>query len=66
MAGDFKKDRLIPLTKWKDYHEWPSEAGLRSLVIRAKDNGFDKVVKKAGGRVLIDEEAFFKWVDTNG
>ena len=37
--------------------------GLRHLVFHADRNGFDKVVKRAGRRVLIDEEAFFEWVE---
>lgn len=53
--------RMIPLTKWKDYHPWPSNAGLRHLVANAKTKNFEKVFTKAGGRVLIDEQAFFEW-----
>jgi hypothetical protein len=53
--------RLIPVTKWPLHHEWPSVAGLRSLIFFAKDNGFDAVVRRIGRRVLIDEAAFFEW-----
>jgi len=55
--------RLIPVTKWNDHHEWPPIGGLRHLIFNAKKNGFDKVIKRCGGRVLIDEIAFFEWVD---
>ncbi len=55
--------RLIPVTKWNEYHPWPPLGGLRHLVFHAKSNGFDKVVKHAGRRVLIDEQAFFEWVE---
>lgn len=55
--------RIIPLTKWPDFHPWPSEWGLRRLVFFSKTNGFDSVIIRAGKRILIDEAAFFRWVD---
>ncbi len=55
--------RLIPLTEWNQYHPWPPLGGLRHLVFNAEYNGFDRVVRRVGRRVLIDEAAFFKWVD---
>lgn len=55
--------RLIPLTEWNDYHCWPPTGGLRHFVFHADANGFAKVVKRVGRRVLIDEAAFFEWVD---
>ena len=54
--------RLIPVTDWVNHHDWPSVGGLRHLVFNADHNGFDKVVKRAGRRVLIDEQAFFNWI----
>ena len=58
-----ERDRLIPLTEWPQHHSWPPVGGLRHLVFNASSNGFDKVIKRAGRRVLIDEGAFFDWVD---
>lgn len=59
--------RLIPATKWPDLHQWPSIGGLRHLIFFAKTNGFDAVIRRAGRRVLIDEAAFFRWMeDQNG
>lgn len=54
--------RFIPLTKWGQYHEWPSQGGLRHLVFHAKTNGFNSVIVRAGRRILIDEQAFFNWL----
>lgn len=60
-------NRLIPLTDWNQYHAWPPIGGLRHLVFFERTNGFDKVVRRVGRRVLIDEASFFAWVDsTNG
>lgn len=58
-----QKTRYIPLTKWPDFHVWPPVSGLRSMVINSKKNGFDVVLKRVGGKLLIDEAAFFKWVE---
>ncbi len=55
--------RLIPVPKWNDHHEYPALGGLRGLIFNRETNGFDKVVKKVGRRVLIDEQAFFTWVE---
>ena len=55
--------RFIPVTKWPEIHEWPPIGGLRHLIFNAASNGFDKVVRRAGRRVLIDEGAFFDWLE---
>jgi len=57
------KKRLIPITEWNKFHCWPPVGGLRHLVFHAETNGFNKVVKRVGRRVLIDETAFFKWTE---
>ena len=55
--------KLIPVTKWNEFHVWPTEAALRFYIFNAEFNGFDKVIKRIGRRILIDEEAFFKWTE---
>ena len=55
--------RLIPLTLWNEYHAWPPVGGLRHLVFHADSNGFDRCIRRVGRRVLIDEAAFFQWVE---
>ncbi len=55
--------RIIPVTQWNEHHAWPPQGGLRHLIFNASTNGFDKVIKRAGRRVLIDEREFFKWLD---
>lgn len=58
--------RLIPAADWNKYHAWPPCGGLRHLIFYAKTNGFDKVIRRVGRRVLVDEQAFFTWVDSQG
>ena len=57
------KRRLIPASKWDKFHPWPSIPGLRHLIFNAESNGFETCVRRIGRRVLIDEAAFFLWVD---
>ena len=58
--------RLIPAAEWKKFHHWPPKGGLRHLIFFADTNGFNKVVRRVGKRVLIDEAAFFAWIDRCG
>jgi hypothetical protein len=55
--------RLIPVTKWPEHHEWPTVAAIRHLIFNEQQNGFHSVVRRVGKRVLIDEQAFFNWVE---
>lgn len=65
-AASVAPTRLIPLTDWNQHHAWPPIGGLRHLVFFERTNGFHKVVRRVGRRVLIDEAAFFAWVESNG
>lgn len=54
--------RVIPLTRWPDFHDYPSVAGLRWLVFNSKHNGFGSVIRRAGWRILIDEAEYFRYL----
>ncbi len=58
--------KLLTIKQWAEIHSWPSEQGLRYLIFHAKSNGFYCVIRRIGRRVLIDEKAFFSWVDAKG
>ncbi|HYT01789.1 MAG TPA: hypothetical protein VEP90_15520 [Methylomirabilota bacterium] len=55
-----KTVNYYPIAHWP--HPWPPAGGFRHLIFNAKKNGFDKVIKRVGRRILIDEAAFFEWV----
>jgi hypothetical protein len=57
-------DRLIPVTKWPDYHPWPPVGGLRHLIFHEHTNGFSHCVVRKGRRVLISERRFFEWANS--
>lgn len=55
--------RLIPLTRWPDFHPWPTVSALRHLRFHQESNGFKRAFRTVGRRVLIDEVEFFDAVD---
>lgn len=59
---DTTATKLIPVPKWNAYHDWPSVSGWRKLIFNSQKNGIDKVIRRVGRRILIDESTFFDWV----
>ena len=57
------QNRFIPVTQWNDHHPWPPIGGLRHLIHEREENGFEKVLKRPNRVWLIDEKAFFRWVE---
>lgn len=64
MTEETAKRRLIPLTTWPAIHSYPPLGQLRALVFNSKTNGFDRCIRRCGKRILIDENEFFCWVDS--
>ncbi len=65
MNGNKNDHRLIPVTNWDKYHEWPTTGGLRHLIAHVARNGFEQCLVRVGKRILIDETAFFEWCRHN-
>lgn len=64
MVNSIKRTgNYIPVTEWNSHHSWPPLGGLRHLIFHAQTNGFHKVIKRCGRRILIDEQAFFEWIE---
>lgn len=57
------RHRLILVTDWNKYFDYPTLGGLRALIFNADKNGFNKVIRRIQSRVLINVDAYFKWVD---
>jgi hypothetical protein len=53
---------LIPLSKWNEHHNYPPISTLRNLVFTMPE-GFDRVVFRVNRRVLINESAWFDWIE---
>lgn len=54
--------RLIPVSRFNQFHPDPSVAALRWLIFSDKD-GFRRCVVRRGRRVLIDEQEYFRWLN---
>lgn len=57
------RQRLILVTDWNKYFDYPTLGGLRALIFNADKNGFNKVIRRIQSRVLINVEDYFNWVD---
>ena len=58
-----KERILLTVRQFSQKHPAFPEGGLRFLIFNAEKNGFDACVRRMGRKVLIDEEAFFDWID---
>lgn len=57
--------KLVPLSKWNNYYDFPSAGALRQYNFH-NTNGFrDKVIRKIGKRLYINIQAFWDWADSN-
>lgn len=60
---DNQPTRLIPLSKWNQYHDFPTISSLRHLVFFEEQNGFNKVIRRIGKKIYLCERSFFEWVN---
>jgi hypothetical protein len=63
---DHHKTRYLTISQFCKCYEWPPEGGLRHLIFNEKTNGFNKVVRRIGRRVLINEQAWLSWLEEKG
>jgi hypothetical protein len=54
------KTRYIPITKWPEYHPYPTVSGMRYLRFHQKTLGFASAFVKLNKRILVDEQEFFR------
>ncbi len=59
--NDSQKHRLIPVSRWNDYHDWPKANSLRWMLFCSHKSGADYFIRRVGRRVLICEKSFFEW-----
>lgn len=54
------KTRYIPITKWPEYHPYPSVSGLRYLRFHQQELGYSTAFVHLNKRILVDEAEFFR------
>lgn len=59
---DVKESRLIPLTKWNEYHDYPSVGSIRQFNFHNTDNFNELCTVQSGKRILLDEDKVLQWV----
>ena len=55
---------ILTIRQFSEKHTAFSEAGLRHLIFQGSANNFNKVIRRAGKKILIDEQLFFNWLDS--
>jgi hypothetical protein len=40
-----------------------TEGGIRALIFRSKNNGFDSCIRRIGRKILISKSAFSHWIE---
>ena len=55
--------RLLTVNQFAEEHKFVTSAGLRFIIFNENSNGAKKAIKRIGRKVLIDEAAFFQWIE---
>ncbi|WP_435641112.1 hypothetical protein [Micavibrio aeruginosavorus] len=58
-----KNFSFLTVKQFSKKHPAFPEGGIRHLIFYEKTNGFNRVIRRVGRRVLLDENAFFRWVE---
>lgn len=56
--------RFLTVKQFTSEHPWPNEGGMRHIIFNQKPFKAQSCFKKVGRRVLVDEEEFFKWLQS--
>jgi hypothetical protein len=54
---------LLTVRQFSQKHPAFPEGGLRYQIFHAKQNGLADALRRIGRKVLIDEVAYFHWID---
>lgn len=55
--------RMIPLSRWEEFHSYPSMGAMRNIIFHEKTNGADQWIRRIGRKIFVNEQEFFKWVN---
>jgi hypothetical protein len=57
--------RLLTVNQFAEEHKFITFAGLRFAIFNSSTNGMQKqkVIKRMGRKILLDEQAFFSWIN---
>lgn len=55
--------KYYTVSEWCKTHSWPPEGGLRHLIFHSDTNGFSRVIRRCGRRVLINGDEFIRYIE---
>lgn len=57
--------KLLTVNQFVEAHPFMTSGGLRALIFASRYNQLDekKVIKRIGRKILLDEAAFFEWLN---
>ncbi len=58
-------ENLYSLKQFTEKFPFMTMSGLRYVIFNAEKNGFDKVIRRIGSKVLINAEKFAQWLEEN-
>lgn len=58
--------KYLTVSEWCKRHSWPPAGGIRHLIFHAESNGFTRVIRRVGRRVLLNEAEFLKYIEESG
>ncbi len=59
------ESRYLTVNEWCKEKPWPPIGGLRHLIFHSETNGFKKVIRRCGRRILINEQEFIRWMESH-
>ena len=57
------RSRFLPIKDFLKGRSWPTKSSIRFYIFYNRHNFATRCVKRVGRRVLIDVEAFEKWIE---
>jgi len=54
---------FLTCKQWVEKYPWPPMGGLRHLILNADKNGFHRVIRRPGSRILLIEKEFLQWIE---
>ena len=64
--NDSTNSQYLNCTQLCEKYTWLPMGGLRHLIFHADSNGFHKVIRRVGRRILLREDEFLRFIEEGG
>ena len=62
----YEPKQFYTVKQLADKHHFVTLSALRWYIFHSKSNGLHSCIRRVGRKILIDNQAFLNWIDTNG